>query len=320
VHVKSIEGGKSAHVQTSGGRRVTAHAVVVATNSPVNDRVVTHTKQAPYTTYVVGLSMPHGAVTPALYWDTVDPYHYVRLQPFATPAATTGTAAHDVLIVGGEDHKSGQADDQTPRFAKLEAWARDRFPMAGEVRYRWAGQVMETIDGLAFIGPNPLDETNVFIATGDSGMGMTHGTIAGMLLTDLIVQRPNPWADVYDPSRKPVRALGEFVKENLNVARQYADWLTSGDVSSATEIPHDDGAVLRRGVTKIAVYRDAKGNLHERSAVCPHLGCIVHWNRVDRTWDCPCHGSRFDRFGAVINGPANQGLADVEKSADRDRT
>jgi nitrite reductase/ring-hydroxylating ferredoxin subunit len=173
---------------------------------------------------------------------------------------------------------------------------------------------MEPIDGVAFIGHNPMDDANVYIVTGDSGMGMTHGTIAGILLTDLILGRENSWTPLYDPSRKTLRALGRFAKENLNVAWQYGDWLTGGDVSSSDEIAPDAGAVLRRGLSKVAAYRDEQGILHKRSAVCPHLGCIVDWNDADKTWDCPCHGSRFDRHGRVINGPANH---DLSRSATR---
>jgi Rieske Fe-S protein len=213
-----------------------------------------------------------------------------------------------VLIVGGEDHKTGQAGDHEERYARLEAWARERFPMIQGVEFRWSGQVLETIDGLAFLGRNPLDEPNVFIATGDSGMGMTHGTIAGMLLTDLILGRENPWATLYDPARKTLRAIGEFARENLNVLAQYADWLTPGDVSSPEEVRPGTGAVVRRGLAKVAVYRDEQGVLHERSAACPHLGCVVGWSDAEKTWDCPCHGSRFDRYGRVLNGPANRDL------------
>ena len=149
------------------------------------------------------------------------------------------------------------------------------------------------------------------MASGDSGQGMTHGTIAGMLLTDLIVGRENPWATLYDPSRKPWRAGGTYAKEALNMAAQYTDWLTGGDVTSVDEIANGSGAVIRRGLTKVAVYRDDHGKLHERSAVCTHLGCIVRWNRAEKTWDCPCHGSRFDSVGKLINGPANKELARI---------
>lgn len=302
-HADAIHGGQPATVKTRGGV-VTAGAVVVATNTPVNDLLVIHTKQAPYLSYVIGMLVPRGAIERALYWDTGDPYHYVRLQSLPD-------GHDDVLIVGGEDHKTGQADDTDQRHARLEAWARERFPMAGEVAYTWAGQVMETVDGLAFIGRNPLDQDNVYIVTGDSGMGMTHGTIGGMLITDLILGRPNPWQALYDPSRKTLRASGEFVRETANVAAQYAQWLTPGDVGSAEEIAKDSGAVVRRGATKLAVYRDPTGALHERSAACPHLGCIVAWNPTEKSWDCPCHGSRFDKFGEVIHGPANVGLTPV---------
>jgi glycine/D-amino acid oxidase-like deaminating enzyme/nitrite reductase/ring-hydroxylating ferredoxin subunit len=300
THAKKIQGGKDAIVTAQGGT-VKAGSIVVATNTPVNDLVVVHTKQAPYMTYVIAARVPRDSVTHALYWDTGDPYHYIRLQPQVD-------ADHDLLIVGGEDHKTGQADDIEERQPRLERWARERFPSMRDVAYQWAGQVMEPVDGLAFIGHNPLDAENVYTVTGDSGNGMTHGTIAGMLITDQILGRNNAWATLYDPGRVTMRATGEFVKEAANMAAQYADWVTGGDVGSPDEIAKDSGAVLRRGALKVAIYRDATGELHERSAVCPHLGCIVAWNPAEKTWDCPCHGSRFGKFGDVINGPANVGL------------
>ncbi len=315
THAETIQGGKPARVKTAAGRTVTAEAVVVATNSPVNDLLAIHTKQAAYMTYAIGAIVPRGAVPTALYWDTLEPYHYVRIQPLSPEAGLaepSGSGGQDVLIVGGEDHKTGQAEVQTDPYARLESWTRLRFPMIREVKFRWSGQVLETIDGLAFIGRNPLDEPNVFIVTGDSGMGMTHGTIAGILLTDLILGRENPWAKLYDPSRKTLHALDRFVNENLNVAMQYGDWLTGGDVDSPGQIKPGAGAVIRRGLTKMALYRDEQGALHERSAVCPHLGGIVHWNDAEKTWDCPCHGSRFDRLGGVLNGPANRDLGGVD--------
>ena len=167
---------------------------------------------------------------------------------------------------------------------------------------------METVDGLAFIGRNPLDAENIYVATGDCGMGMTHGTIAGMLLTDLILRRQNPWTELYDPTRVRSGAAIEWVKENLNVALQYTSWLTRGDVASSDQITPNNGAVIVEHGRKIAVFRDETGTLHRRSAVCPHLGCIVSWNPSASTWDCPCHGSRFDKFGGVANGPAPRDL------------
>jgi Rieske Fe-S protein len=235
--------------------------------------------------------------------DICDPYHYVRLHPYGE--------REDVLIVGGEDHKTGQADD-ADRHARLIDWARGWSPMANpDAVFQWSGQVMESIDGLGFIGRNP-GEDNIYIVTGDSGMGMTHGTIAGMIISDLIAGRPNEWADLYDPARIRIRAASEFARENVNVADQYMIWIKPGEVESIDDILPGQGAVVSKGTTKLAVYREPGGQSHVRSAVCPHLKCIVGWNAEERTWDCPCHGSRFDRYGKVLHGPAN---SDLEKAA-----
>ena len=288
------------------GETIRAEAIVVATNTPISDKVALHSKQAPYTTYVVAIEVPLESVQTALYWDTADPYHYVRLQHEGDGRA--------LLIVGGEDHKTGQGNELTSRHKRLEAWARERFPDLGSVTHRWAGQVYETLDGLAYLGYDPgirQDEARpgrVFIATGDSGMGMTHGTIAGTLLRDLILRRSNPYQALYDPARKPPATARDYAKENLNVLGQYTDWLTGGEIGSPEELDPGQGAILRRGLKKVAAYRDADGKLHERSATCPHLGCIVRWNEDARSWDCPCHGSRFDARGRVFNGPANDDL------------
>ena len=299
THATTIEGGENARVETAAGPVITCEAIVVATNTPVNDRVAIHTKQAPYVTYVIGASIPKGSVATALYWDTLDPYHYVRVQ---------AVGDHDVLIVGGEDHKTGQESDCYERYGRLESWTRERFPQIGDIEFRWSGQVMEPVDYLAFIGRNPLDSDNVFIATGDSGQGMTHGTIAGMLLTDLIQDRENRWTDLYSPSRVTLRATPEFASENINVAAQYSDYVTAGDIKSEDELKPGQGAVMRHGLSKIAVYRDENGAIHKRSAVCPHLGCVVAWNSTEKTWDCPCHGSKYRADGRVYQGPANSDL------------
>jgi len=299
TEAKEIKGGATAEIKTKNRKKISAASVVVATNTPVNDWVKMHTKQAAYRTYVIGIPVSSGSIPKALYWDTEDPFHYVRV----VQLKNTGKAK-DLLIIGGEDHKTGQAEDIENRFARLLAWGRRYFSDLGEPEFRWSGQVMNSIDGLAFIGRNPGDEANVYIATGDSGMGLTHGTIAGILLKDLILGRRNSWATLYDPSRKSLRAVLTFAEENLNVAGQYAAWVTPGEISAPEELKSGMGAILRRGLSKIAVYRDDAGKLHERSAVCPHLGCIVAWNPTERSWDCPCHGSRFNPSGKVLNGPA----------------
>src|SRR5688572_27957229 len=305
THATKIQGGKDARVETAIGSAVTCRAIVVTTNTPVNDRFSIHTKQSPWRTYVVGMRVPKGSTPAGLYWDTEDPYHYARLHTI------DDYPAHEMLIAGGEDHKTGQANDPDQRWKRIEQWARERFPKCGGVEITWSGQTMELMDFLSYTGRNPMDDDNVFIHTGDSGMGMTHGTMAGMLITDLIQNRENPWARLYDPSRANPKAGPTFVKDNVSVAVQYADWATPGTVTNTSEIAPGTGAIMRQGLTKVAVYKDDAHHIHTCSAVCPHLGCIVRWNYAEATWDCPCHGSRFDAMGKVVNGPSNSDLSNA---------
>ena len=230
AHATAIDGGEAARVQ-AGTYSVRARSVVVATNVPVNNLVALHLKLAAYMTYVVAIRVPKGSVPAALYWDTDSPYHYIRLEQ---DLETSGESPFDILIVGGEDHRTGDNPGEDPPHARLEAWVRARIPAAGEVAWRWGGQVMETVDGLAYIGRNPVDRDNVCVATGDSGMGLTHGTLAGMLLSDLITGRDNPWRELYDPSRVPLKATAEFASETLHAMGRYADWVAGGDLNTPT--------------------------------------------------------------------------------------
>jgi glycine/D-amino acid oxidase-like deaminating enzyme/nitrite reductase/ring-hydroxylating ferredoxin subunit len=298
TRVEKIEGGSPAMVTMSTQHTVGADHVVVCTNSPISDMVVTHTKMAPYRTFVVALEAPKGSVADALYWDTPDPYHYIRLQPLDD--------ARDALIVGGEDHKTAHEDDAGARFKRLEEWTRERFASAGTRIAQWSGQVLETNDYLAYIGKNPDGAEHVWLATGDSGMGMTHGTIAGLLLPTLLEGKPHEWAKEFDPKRVTLhgRELGTLAKENADVALQFGDYVTPGQVEDEASIKPGEGRVIRLGAHKIAVYRDEAGRVHERSAACTHVKCIVDWNTAEKSWDCPCHGSRFDPYGKVLNGPA----------------
>jgi glycine/D-amino acid oxidase-like deaminating enzyme/nitrite reductase/ring-hydroxylating ferredoxin subunit len=303
--VSAVHSGEPARVETSHGPVVTARFVMVATNSPMNDLVTMHTKQAPYHTYVVGLGVPAGGVAPALFWDTADPFHYVRVLPGGA------RGGRDLLIVGGEDHKAAHESDCDRRWDDLETWARERFPAAGASEFRWSGQVMNSLDGLGYFGRNPGDTPNIFISTGDTGMGLTGGALAGMIARDLMLERPNAYAEVFDPSRKPFTAATEFLKEQVDVMAQYADWVTPGDTDSIDAVPRNAGAIIRRGAQKYAVSRSAQGKVTCVSAVCTHLGCIVAWNPAATTWDCPCHGSRFRPDGSVIHGPASRPLEEV---------
>jgi nitrite reductase/ring-hydroxylating ferredoxin subunit len=289
---------------------VVARSVVVATNTPFNNRVVLHTKQSGYRTYVIGVEVPRGSVPRMLLWDTGDPYYYVRLE------SSGASPGHEVLIVGGCDHKVGQDDDPRHRFAQLEAWTRQHFPMAGALTLHWSGEVMEPADGLPFLGRNPMDDSQVYVISGDSGTGMTNCTLGAMVVRDLIMGRESPWAELYDPARKPSHGIREFMQEQANTLAQYGDWLQGGAVESAVEIAPGRGAILNRGAKKLAVYRDEDGGLHALSAACTHLGCAVSWNPAEQSWDCPCHGSRFGVDGAVLHGPANAALAPEELADD----
>ena len=287
-------------VVTTALGKVSAAAAVVATNVPFNDRVTIHAKQFAYQTYAVAARVRRVSLPHVLIWDDADPYHYVRL--------TRGDDdEHDLLIVGGADHRTGQQDNPEDSYRQVHEWLRERFPEAGPLAYRWSGEVVEPLDGVAYLGRNP-GSRNVYVITGDSGNGISHATIGAMLVSDQIRGRENPWAAVYDPARKPARQTLHFMREQANVAAQYLDWVTPGEWTPAA-LAAGEGTVVRVGLRKLAVYRDDDGALHCRSATCPHLGCVVRWNSLERTWDCPCHGSRFSAYGSVLHGPAVSALA-----------
>jgi len=222
---------------------------------------------------------------------------------------------YDLLISGGEDHKTGQAEHENiaeaERYEKLEEWTRTYFPALEDIAYRWSGQVMEPVDSLGFMGKNPGDE-NVYIITGDSGNGMTHATIGAAIITDAILGIKNKWEDLYSPSRITLKTTLDFAKEAVNMASQYLDWISSSDLKNTADVPAGEGGVITKGLKKIAVYRDYDESLKAFSAVCPHLGCIVHWNNDEKSFDCPCHGSRFASDGTVTNGPAQTNLKPID--------
>lgn len=293
-------------LKLESGHTVTAGHAVIATNSPIHDLVALHTKQAPYRTYAMGFEIESGKLDDALYWDTQDPYHYVRL--------TSGEDGKDIVIVGGEDHRTGEADDADARFAALTSWAKTLIPDLGPERYRWSGQVMDTLDYCGFIG-REAGSKRVLVSTGDSGQGITHGVVASLLIPDLILGRVNEFAAVYDPDRKPIKAASNYVSENITAVKNFAEYLAPGELSSIDELKPGQGAIVRRGTSKIAAYRNAKGDVIEKSAACTHLGCHLHWNSFEECWDCPCHGSHFAPDGSVLNAPAIGPLADVEASS-----
>jgi glycine/D-amino acid oxidase-like deaminating enzyme/nitrite reductase/ring-hydroxylating ferredoxin subunit len=289
-------------VTTEGGQSVSAANVVVATNSPVSNLFDLHSKQAPYRTYVLAMLIPRDTIEDALYWDTLDPYHYVRL--------ARGPGDTDYLLVGGTDHKSGEADDAEVRYDALEAWMRARLPKLGRITHRWSGQVLDPIDYAAFSGRNPGNE-HVFVHTGDSGQGLTHGVLGSLLISRLIKSGKADWEEFYAPGRKTASALANFISENVTAVKRFAEYVAPGEIDSIDELKPGEGAIVREGLSKVAAYRDPQGKLYRRSAACTHLGCQIHWNSLETCWDCPCHGSQFAPDGAVQNGPAISPLKEI---------
>lgn len=303
THAHRISGDQRRRLIATNRGQISAAHVVVATHSPFNDRVVMHTKQAGYRRYVIALRMPERHIAPLVLWDDARPYHLVRLARDASGAP--------LLLVAGADHKTGQEPDPRQHHDRLEQWARTRFPMAQQRLWQWSYGVMQPADGPAYLGRNPMDSDNVYILTGDSGNEMHHATIGAMIITDLILERPNAWSALYDPSRKPIHGLAQFASAQADVMAHYGQWMGPAEVASVDQIAPGSGAIMRDGLRRIAVYRAEDGSLQALSARCTHLGCVVHWNALEQSWDCPCHASRFDITGKVLHGPAPAALATV---------
>lgn len=284
---------------TQDGHRIRARSCVIATNAPICIPIGVHEKQTPYRSYTLTAPIPAGYAEDALIWDTLDPYHYVRLQP--------GAESTDILIFGGEDHKSGEANDMDKRFARLEQWGRKHFPSMGDVIHRWSGQVLEPRDCLAFIGRKPASK-RIYFATGDSGDGLTHAVAASMLLRDLIVKGESPWAELYSPARRPTKAPVKFHRE-IGKAKT----AKPAKLRDVDKLKPGQGGIVHEDRQDIAAFRDELGRLHQRSAKCTHAGCTVQWNGFERCWDCPCHGSQFAADGTAINAPAVEPLKHVEQ-------
>lgn len=301
THAQRVTGTLRRRQVITNRGRVDAPHVVVATHTPFNDRLVIHTKQSGWRRYVAALRIPQGSIPPLLLWDGANPGHVARL---------ARDAQGDLLLVAGSEHKTGQ-EHRPPHapYALLEHWARLHFPMVQQCVRQWSYEIMQPVDGLAYLGRNPLDSDNVFIITGDSGNEMQHATIGAMIIADLILERPNPWDALYDPARKPIHGLAGFASAQAGVLAHYGRWVAPGEVASVAHIREDSGAIVRDGLRRLAVYRDPGGTLHALSARCTHLGCVVHWNPAEHSWDCPCHASRFDIHGQVLHGPAQTALA-----------
>ena len=289
----------------SNGRTVQTRDIVLATHTPLMGNTnlasatLLQTKLALYTSYAIAARVKAGSVPDALFWDTADPYHYVRLER---------DGGQDLVIFGGEDHKTGQADDTRACFDRLERTLQSMVDGV-KMTHRWSGQVIETPDGLPYIGET---SDHQFAGTGFSGNGMTFGTLTGMMAADKIAGRSNPWNDLFDPRRKKIRgAAWDYVKENKDYPYYMVrDQFAGAEARSLRDVPRGSGKIVEAKGQKLAVYRDERGAITRRSAICTHMGCVVDWNEAERTWDCPCHGSRFKTDGAVLAGPAESPLGE----------
>ena len=312
VHVTSVDKGQPLTLgltSSVGEGQMLARVAVDCTNGAFTSMLNMPLRQAAYRTYVIAFAIEAKSIPRALVWDTGDPYHYIRV--------ARGADGGDVLVVGGNDHRVGQGTPEV-QWNELETWSRQWIPQAGPVVARWSGQVIEPADMLAHIGRSP-DMEHVYIVTGDSGNGLTHGTIAGLMIPEMMHGKHPRWERVYDPRRSHLHAAGTLLREVTQSSTPYTDWLRPADVRSVDDIPPGEGATMRHGLHLIAAYKDLSGECHMRSATCPHLRGVVRWNTAEKTWDCPCHGSRFDAHGRLLNGPAATDLMPVEAPA-HDRT
>jgi Rieske Fe-S protein len=214
------------------------------------------------------------------------------------------------LIIGGEGHRAGDETDTSRHYAAVESWAREVFDPES-IDYRWSAHDYHTVDGLPYVGQLTPREERILVATGFRKWGMTNGTAAAQMLADKILGRENPWAAAFDANRfGPGRSVTTLLQENAGVARHFvADRVEMLRAPTADALRAGDAGIVRHNGARVAGYRDEQGNLHAVSATCTHLGCQVTFNAAERTWDCPCHGSRFDIDGRVLEGPAVRDLA-----------
>jgi glycine/D-amino acid oxidase-like deaminating enzyme/nitrite reductase/ring-hydroxylating ferredoxin subunit len=307
--VTKMKGGTKPYsgiVNTKDGFTVLCDHLIVATGTPVNDMVTFHTKQEAYRSYVICARVPKDAFKDKfLLWTSGETYKYVRLE------ANKDRKDCDYLIIGGADHKVGDHGNTIPsRYAYLEEWGRKNFPMIQSIDYKWSGEVYEPMDFLPYGGKNPgSGSANEYVITGDSGTGMTNQTASARLIADMILGKKNPWQEAFDPSRKPWKVPGEWIKGQMDVGKKLGDYVASGDVESEHDLKPNSGAVIKKHLKPVAIYRDDdEKKLYSYSAICTHMACVLRWNQSEKSFDCPCHGSRFGKRGEVLNGPANKNL------------
>ncbi len=291
---------------TANRHTITCDAVVIATDVPLTglsdaaSAASLQSKLTPYTSYVIGATLPGKVAPEASFWDTSEPYYYLRIDR---------RRRGQYIVFGGLDHKTGQVEHTDGLFDELETTLH-RFLPDAKIDRRWSGQVTESHDGLPLIGETAKRQ---YVATGFSGNGITFGTLSGMMICDAVKGRKNPWRELFDPQRTQVRGgMWNYITENLEYPYyMIKDRLLASEGKSLKSLKRGQGKILKLDGDRVAAYRDAQGEVQRLSAVCTHLGCIVHWNEAETSWDCPCHGSRFDVTGKVIAGPAESPLEPI---------
>lgn len=278
---------------------IKAKKVVYATHIPPGINLL-HFRCAPYRSYAMAVRLSTGDYPEGLLYDVKDPYHYFRTQE---------VDGEKYLIVGGFDHKTGHEENTEKPFMELEAYVRGIYDV-DSVAYRWSSQYFNAADGLPYIGQLPGAEDGVYVGTGYGGNGITLGSLAGRILSDLVMGKGNAYAELFRPGRiKPIAGFMDFVKENADVVSQFIGKRFAYEkISTLSELAAGEATLADWEGKKVALYKDESGKVHALDPVCKHAKCIVAWNRAEKTWDCPCHGARYTPQGEMITGPARTGL------------
>lgn len=291
--IEDIQSADDLHTATSGELKIVAKHIIYATHLPPGINLL-DIKCAPYRSYILGVRLEDENYPDALAYDLKEPYHYFR---------THRIEGLDYLLIGGEDHKTGHGDPEEA-FQNLEKYT-SQFYNVASIPYRWSSQYYVPDDGLPYIGQMPLAAKGIYIATGFNGNGLTFGTLSAQIFTDLINGEDNAYTGLFSPSRvKPLTGTMDFIRENADVAYHFiADRFKSSPEKELPVLENGDGKLIKIDGKQVAAYRDDQGELHLLHPVCTHAGCIVQFNSVEKSWDCPCHGGRFDVDGQVITGP-----------------
>jgi len=301
--INKINTENEVHMAASDQMTIHAKNIVYATHMPPNINVL-NLECAPYRSYVLGVKLKDDNHPDALVYDLEDPYHYFR---------THTIDGEKLLIAGGNDHKTGH-EEPDKVFGDLEKYVRKYFNVSS-IKYRWSSQYYIPVDGLPYIGQMPLATKGIYCATGFNGNGMMLGSIAGKIINDLIVKENSVYKDLFDPCRtKPIDGFKEFVTENSDVALHWVkDRIGIHETDSLKRLAPGTGKIVEVNGKKVAAYRDENGTIHALNPVCTHMKCVVNWNPEEKSWDCPCHGARFDIDGKVLTGPATINLAQIQQ-------